>query len=368
MEIPERLSKESELLTRMYNASSKSMKKRIEYDFDYLKDIAETLDTKIYVPNYDLKIDDSIFMRQVEYYIDDLEYLAEIIINLFKYIDFYYYERLSYIDFSKKDLEDLLSEFLEYFSKDLFNIYKELLSDGRIDFSVLNQASGESFFLNHIDSYYMIFNPKVKSKLFLLETIIHELCHIYSNRFLKNYRYNATKNIQEGFFGETVSLYSEMSLYEFLKRKNINNDGLNFNRNCVDYLILHYFKTINYIAKVSVRDDIELFTDNVIYRAVGNNSLDIEEAGSIYEYTDRFYNGYLQDFRYAVSTIDAFSLLQREESGEDVGRMINSYLISFQNDRMMDEFLEREHDVGYMFSKIKDRNMESRKKYPIIKE
>lgn len=368
MSISERITKESELLTRLYNASSKSIKKRIEYDFDFLKDIAETLDAKIYVPNYDIKIDSSTFMRQVEYYVDDLEYLAEVIIELFKNIDFYYYKRLSHLDLSKKDIEELLREFLEYFSPDMLSIYKELIEDGRIDFSILDQASGESFFLNHIDSYYMIFNPKVKSRLFLLETIIHELCHIYSNRFLKNYRYSATKNLQEGFFGETISLYSEMSLYEFLKRKNINSDALDFNRNCVDYLILHYFKTINYIAKVSMRDDIELFTDNVTYRAEGNNRLDIEEEGSIYAYGESFYNGYLQDFRYGPSVLEAFSLLQREENGEDVRRMINSYLIGFQNDRMMDDFLEKEQDLGYMFTKIKNRNMSLRKRYPIIRE
>ena len=36
--------------------------------------------------------------------------------------------------------------------------------------------------------------------------------------FLKNYSYSGQFNIDNGFFGETISLYSELSLYEFLKK------------------------------------------------------------------------------------------------------------------------------------------------------
>ena len=368
MDLPLNLNKDSELLTRLYNSSSKSIKKRLQYDFDFLKDIAETLDKKIYIPDFKIVYDDSLFMYQIEKYIDDLEVLAEIVIDLFKQIDFYFYNRLSYLDFSKKDAEDIISEFLEYFSKDMLSIYKELLDSKKIDFCELHGSSGQSFFMNSIDSYYVLFHDNLKSKLLFLETIIHELCHVYSNKFLKNYRYNGIKNLQEGFFGESISLYSEMSFYEFLNNKGISKSELEFHRNVLDYLILVYFKTINYISKVSKRSDIQLITDNVSYRAIGNNILDIEECGSIYEYTKSFYEGNLQDFRYAVSSIDAFSLLKLEEEGKNPSKIIKDYLIGFQNDRMMDDFLERELDIGYMFSKIKERNKQLKMKYPIIKE
>lgn len=367
MEIPERISRDSEVLTRLYNSSSKSMKKRILYDFDFLKSIAEELDTKIYTPNYKIVYDESLFMYQIEKYIDDLEVLAEIVIDLYKKIDFYFYNRFSYIDFSKKDMEDLLKEFFQGFSPEMLFIYNEMLENNRIDFTEMHGSAGESFFLNNISSYYVLFNDGVKSKLLFLETIIHELCHIYSNKFLKNYRYNGLKNLQEGFFGETISLYSELSFYEFLVSKGFSKIDLALHRNVLDYLILTYFKTINYVAKVSARTDIEMLTDNVNYRAIGNNRLDIEEIGSIYEYTPYFYNGNLQDFRYGPSTIEAFHLLKLEEKGISPSRIINSYLIGFQNDNMMDDFLESELDLGYMFKKINERNQVLRKVYPINK-
>ena len=211
----------------------------------------------------------------------------------------------------------------------------------------------------------MVINDDYVNDIYLMETVIHELVHVYSNMFLCDYRFKGLDNLNNGFFGETLSLYAELSFYEFLVKKNIFGDDLLFHRNLIDFSILKYFKTINYIAKISVRENTTIITDNSDYEVKGKSILLVDKNKPFFEYSRDYKKGNLLDFRYAMSSIDAFKLLERELSGEDTKRMINDYLLGFQVEDQMEIFLSQYHSLDFMYNSIDKRIKELSLKYPI---
>lgn len=358
MGVISRLHSDIEELSKRYLTASKSIKRRIINDFEYADSLAERLDIKLQIPNYKVSYKDfGLYMNQVDECLMDFEGMADVIIGMFKEMDFYSFYQISHEYMSKHDQELLMSEFLDYFLKDLFSIYQSLIKDDRVIIGDLGSNLGESFFLNQINSHYIVLSPNNKSGYIMLETIIHELCHIYSAIFMKNYRYSGQYNLDNGFFGETISLYSELSLYEFLKKKCAIGVGGDLQRNLVDYYILTYFKTIKYLCEMAKRVDTSFRSNNVEYWVDGNNRLIVDNDTGMYSYPEFYSNGSLLDVRYALSTIEAFNLLERERNGENPKKIINEFLISCQNDSQLDDFLDSYIDLDFMFNTIKDRNV-----------
>lgn len=352
-------------LNAIYTKASKSMRQRIQCDFDYVSNLGDVLDIELDVPDYKVNLQDpNIFFRQINAYLYPMEELAEYVIEMFKCIDFYWYQRMCYRSLKDGEFSSLLKDFLEYFFKDLIDIYNYLVEHDHV-FSVdLRGVSGESFLFNQIESYYIALCDSA-SDIYMMETIVHELMHIYANMFLCNYRSAGLANLQNGFFGETLSLYAEVSLYEFLRKRGVCGDELLLGRNWSDYAILDYFKTVNYVAKIANREEITLETDNVDYTVMGKNKLRLDVGVPFFCYSDSFSKGKLLNFRYAMSSIDAFSFLKREKEGDNIKKMINDYLIKFQSDSMMDEFLSEFHDLTFMHQEINNRVQELKLKYPV---
>ena len=359
-----RLQSDVEKLNRRYVLSSKSIKRRIVNDYEYAYELAEQLDIKLDIPKYKVEINDStLFSNQVAEYIFDMESIADVVIGMFKSMDFYNFKRLGNYRISKKETEELMKSFLDYFLSDLYYIYLDLLKDDRVYITDLGTNLGESFFLNSLHSYYMSLSENNKNPILMMETIIHELVHIYSFIFLSNYRYKGIDNLNNGFFGETLSLYSELSLYEFLKGTHVFGDGLELQRNSVDFNLLCYFKTVKYLAEMMKRPGAVPTTNNCDYEIFGDNLLDIEPADTIYYYHPSYSKGSILDCRYAMSSIDAFKLLEREKNGEDPGKLMREYLIDFQDEAQMGKFLDSYIDLDFMYHTIEDRNMSLKKRF-----
>lgn len=344
-------------LNKRYLSVSSSMRRRLINDYEYADSLAETLGIKLHIPKYRVNIkDEDLFLNQVDTYLYDMEYISDTVIKMFRDMDFYSFKRLNNEYISKSDIELLMKEFLDYFLKDLYDIYLDLIRDDRIIVANLGDNLGEAFFLNSLDSYYLALGTNNKNPLLLFETLVHELVHIYSYMFLKNYRYRGIENLNNGFFGETLSLYSELSLYEFLKSKNIFGSGLEFQRNLIDYYVLCYFKTVKYLSEMSRREDAYMFSDNVGYEIKGNNRLIVDDDLGIFHYPASYSEGNLLDCRYAMSSIEAFKLMEREKNGESPKDLINEYLLSFQDDYQMISFLDNYIDLDYMKNSISERN------------
>ena len=176
-----RLNGDVQELNKRYLTASPSIRKRLISDYEYADSLADTLGIKLDIPKYSVKIDDSsLFLNQVDMYLYDMEKIADVVISMFREMEFYFFKRFYSDTFTKRDVELLMKEFLDYFLSDLYKIYLDFVKDDRIIITDLGSNLGESFFLNQLDSYYMALNEKKNVNYMLLfETIVHELVHIY---------------------------------------------------------------------------------------------------------------------------------------------------------------------------------------------
>ena len=359
-----KLNRDINILNKRYVLAGKSIRRRLVYDYEFAYELGERLGTTLDIPKYPVNIkEDTLFYNQVNDYLYEMESIADIVIGMFREMDFQFFRRLNHIYLSKSELEKLMEEFLEYFLQDLLYIYKDLVKDDRVVLNNLGTDLGEAFSLNSLGSYYICVSENNKNGLLLFETIVHELVHIYSGMFMRNYRFTGLANLYDGFFGEALSLYSEMSLYEFLKSKKIFDDGIDLQRNVVDYYILTYFKTVKYLGEMSRRDDTGFLTNNVDYEITGNNRLIVDGDVGIFSYPEFYSKGSLMDCRYAMSSIEAFRLLEREKNGEDPKKLMNEFLIGCQYENQMDTFLNGYIDLDFMYETLNKRNLELKKKY-----
>lgn len=344
---------------------SVSMQKRISYDVDSFNSLVcqagfHDLELKAYpVPQKEL------FPYKIQQNFDYLDEIAKTVIGIYKSINFYYYKREGKVYLSPQDKKDIMREFLEYFCPAARDLYKEIYDNGKVFITNLDGNMGESYILQNIDDYYLAIDQKDLGDILELETYIHELMHIYSHHFLHNYTWNSAKNTFNGFYLETIPMYSELEFYRFLKEKGIFGDNLHFHRNVIDYNILTYFKGMHYLSEMDFRVDNEIICDNCNYKVSGNNILKEDEGVPFFEYQDWYKEGCVNEFCYGMGIIDAYDILNQNDDGKSSDRLIRKYLLSLQNPNKFDEDIMRGYDLRFMKDCLQERNAYLKKHYPV---
>lgn len=96
-----------------------------------------------------------------------------------------------------------------------------------------------------IDRYYIAITEDQINDIFDLETLVHELLHIYIDIFAHNYNWHLNLNLMKGFYYEAPSLYGELSLFEYMKKNNIYSEEMRKHRNIIDYFLLSFLRLLN---------------------------------------------------------------------------------------------------------------------------
>lgn len=344
----------------------KSMLRRLAYDIDSFNSLVCLLD------NHDLEMEsipekkDNYFMYKVMNNLDYLEQIADCIIDFYKDIDFYYYQNRPDLKLSSKEKKEIFSDFLKQFSNDAYLVYKDLYNEKRIFFSDLGNELGESFILSELDEYFIALSGDNNNDLLEIETYIHELMHVYSHKFLKNYSWNHSKNTLNGFYLETIPLFSEIAFYNWLESVGFSKNDLLFHINLNDFVNLRFYKTIKYLSQISLRDDAFVVCDNINYKVYGNNDLDIDQGIPFYGYSESYKSGGLNNFQYGMGLIDAYSLLERKINGEDTSKLINEYLLTLQNPFKFYSDIMRGYDVTFMRDTVLKHNSELKELVPVV--
>ena len=111
MGVISKLQSDVDKLNKLYLPASKSIKRRLINDYEFAGAIADTLGIKLNVPNYNVGFNyTSLFINQVDEYMMDLEGLADVIIEMFREMNFYSFYQISYEYISKHDQELLMKE------------------------------------------------------------------------------------------------------------------------------------------------------------------------------------------------------------------------------------------------------------------
>lgn len=354
-------------LEREFYSASKSKQQKLIYDAAFYEELRSINGTDKYeLHNLKSHIKYNYFANLIIENREAFEKMADRVIDIFKDMNFYCYLRRSYKNIKKEEKEDILKNFLNSFIPELFDIYKDLVKYGRIFLASLKGAWGETFLFPSIDRYYIAITEDQINDIFDLETLVHELLHIYADVFAHNYNWHLNLNFMEGFYYETPSLYGELSLFEYMKKNNIYPEEMRKHRNIIDYFLLSYFKTIKYICVKLDSPDVTINLEDLNYKINGNALLDIDAGVPFFQYHEDIMKiGSLQDFIYGVSSFESYKLLERERKGEDIKKSINDFILSLDDDTKLYSFLSNPQMSEFMKSELESHNNYLKKKYPI---
>ena len=294
-------------------------------------------------------------------YRDALFNLGESLIETYKQSEFCYYGRDLYAKLSTDDYIDLLSEFLNYFNRDMAIIYNDIYDNNRLLAFQDEGIYGISYLLPNIDKYYIgIDDVNTKSDITIMETIVHELAHVYTAKFLSNYQYKGMNNLLDGLFTEVISLYSELSFYNFLLHKWEFRDSALYHRNSTDAELLSEYKGMRYLVKALIAQEqgqnVSVQTDGFKVWVEGEFDYDPDKDVPFYRNYKTIKEGTLSSILYSAGIVKAYELYERELSGEKPRDIINEYLISLQGDNLEDEFLSNPIDLSFMKREMSERN------------
>lgn len=359
---------EREILVSFYNTVEKlkrdtknlsfSMTKQYFYDFLCLDNLGDALNVSVNLLET-LPCHDS-FISPL---INNASLLKEVMhkaLQCFKECEFYYYERIPHVKMSKKEENDLLHEFLMYFSPTLWELYCELLDKGHVFSSSKTDVEAESFMMPHIDEYYFLINENIENSLIRIESIIHELSHIESSRILLNYRYNCFDGLLRQLLQETISMYSEYSFFDYCMENYIFKEAYLFIRNMEDYLFLKRVKA-HYYFSASLQCA-EIVIDETGRYLIENGPF-FPETNDLFDLGKNTREGQIQDFFYSIGNLTAFELLEKERLGYPIEKSIREFLIHADE---LDYLAKKvQFNADFMTQNIKEHLTPLQKKYPI---
>lgn len=356
MELKEVVNLDFLKLDSSYRSASLSQRKRLEFDKLVFNDISNVsglgVELRVNYKNLPFSL-----IYYIESKLEELDSISTSAIQAFKDVDFKCFHVDKYKKLSLKSKKEILGEFYRYFNSKYARIYNQMLDDNRIFSSGFDGNAGLAFPLPAIGSYYLGVALGEQNDLEALETIIHELSHIYSYMFLSNYRHNAIYNLNNSLYTETLPLYAELSFYDFLIRNRFFDTDMEFMRNNEDYLNLFWYKTIKYITTVGVRPNTQLYSNDVEYTMTGDIHLDIDEGIPFFRFPDEMAKGDLVNFKYAISLLEAYNMLEQERAGEKPEKISNEFLI-----KMQDEKYVHDMPVDYNYSFMKNEILTRQKR------
>lgn len=344
-----------------YKYADKYKKRRISTDIYYFNQLVTIQGYPELVLDY---IKDPQYGRVCEgafIYREYIEYLVEIILKQYAEMNFFYDQTIPNIHLSLQDRNDLISDFLQSYCKPAYDIYKKLVDGKRFFLFEQEYIKGESFIFTEIKDAFISLNPKLlEDDIDIMETIIHEIMHVFTQWTLANYKSSSNLNTYNGFFLESVTMHSELAFADYLKgvipdRPRILHDNMN------DFIRLASFKHIRYFYQMFKREDVSLKFDAVDYQFTGNTHLANETGNRFLGYPDDYKKGSFSSFIYAFSLIDAYLIREKEKNGDESALM--DYIISLQNENKLDEDFERGYCLDFMFDTIKHNQEELLKLY-----
>lgn len=356
MEIRDLIKRDIDALYRKMYISSKSKKELYSRDFSSIAVLNQMINGVLL--DNPFPINKSRLLS--EDILNNFDKLYDISLNAiigYQKMDFKIFKGMD-TNLSMKDKKYLLREFLEYLGEPFIELYRNLVGENRILFVDDDSIVGEAICLPTLDSYYLCISNYFYQDLVDIETIAHELSHIYSLKFLSKYR-SPKYNIIYNFYCETIPLLVELLYYYYLLDHHMFESIIRKHRNELDAIMLYHYKTIYYLYHVLEMDDISFVCDNVNYSIKGDVHLGGFD-GEYYQFGEEHKSGDLTSFNYAVSNIKAHELCEQILNGEEPIKVINEFLMTTQYEGL---FQSEKIDPHNMLESVRKRNKELRQLY-----
>lgn len=354
-------------LNHLYNISSKSKRKLLGDDYSFLDNLFISLGFPS--PEYP-KMYCNVICPYVSLLVNNIEELGTLsseYIELLKQANYYCYMRMPNIKISRKEQDEIITEFFIHHLKEGLKIYNELKDSGHIFCIECPEEAldGMAIPLQSIDEYFIELFYNGYNSILRMESVIHEVIHIYCAKFLKDYPSSAYQKFINGLFPETPNMLFEIMFYHFLKDHHIYFDEALLHRNYIDGFNLKCLKVINYLNEISKSH--EIFISASEYQVYGKNRRFTKDKGiPFFQYhTENFVSGETKDTQYGIGIISGTELYYQTLLQEDVKRVVDTFLINQQhaNDYSLLDSMSCNKD--FFLKENQERMSLLLKKYPL---
>ena len=212
----------------------------------------------------------------------------------------------NYLEF--KDVLFLVSDFLKYYDKKIYNHFVKLFNEDRImAVSICEDAEGFCIPQNFLIDSYISYNQK--NYILDVSTLCHEIIHSYVKEHV---RYNNYKNFKYEFINnmdEVYSLFIELALFDYLEKIKFDANDIYLARKAND---------------IEVISELELFKKSLNnFSTISAGEYKMNEANSYgHVLAYHFYDNYLNDKERAKSNIFDF-MIDCESKNRDY--LFNNY-------------------------------------------
>ena len=279
------------------------------------------------------------------------------IVNIFRDCDYLWFKNEGDLKLPRKDTQDIICSYLEDVFPGSSNEYRRMIDNfDFMAFDLDKRICGETNYFRTSTKHDTIFiNTDLKyKKISYMCTMIHEFMHKYVKDLSLKYGKNAFNGLTEGNLVEAATLYSEFSFHDYLLRNHIypRETSLSLN-NVLGIYLQSILRMKNYLlARDEDKEGFEMDPEN--YERIVNEEKDAE-GYMIYILNELYLQTIVpefnidnnsfemisnEDFLYPIGFIKAFDFMAKEQSGENMIRVMNEFVSSLSD-------LSQERDLLY---------------------
>ena len=341
------MKKEKLRLERCSLRGSVSENLRYLYDYSLLmeafKVLEEDFKDEYYVKkktseNYEKQVknnryNDIVFNKEYMHQGNDMYEVLTRCSNLFKNNDFYSFRNKSAINIKKSERNEIICSYLDYLIPNGSSLYLKLLEK----FSCLtgvnlpgeNLANTFCLYSKPEDSIILIDSYLKGYDIYYMLLIIHEIMHYYSGIIVADYGNANLNSIIFGNLPEVLSVYSEFSFMDWLKKNRIYANNVEFINNYVlsnNYIFIERIRYYYFCLKNNVKVSID--NDRIINIPKNDLNFDSYYSSDFLGLNDGID---IVDFRYILAFLKTFDLLELEASGENMDRVIRDFIANIRD-------------------------------------
>lgn len=275
--------------------------------------------------------------------------------NLFKDSDYYFFRNPGTVRINSDERKEIICSYLDYLIPNGSSLYLNL----RERFSCLTGVELED---DNLGMTCFLYTRPEASTIFLdsciinntinyMLILIHEIMHYYSGIIVNDYGNKNRKALVYGKLAEVLSVYSEFSFVDWLKKNRIFPNGAEFtdNYNLSKYYMFierfrYYYYCLKNNAKVSIEDDVIKIPENDLKfdSFVSNESLGLND-------------GIEKDiFQYIIGFLKSFDLLEIEASGEKMDKVFKDFISNITDEKQETSIILNEKNDEAIRKRIKE--------------
>lgn len=348
---------------------TKSFNKNILEDYLFLYallDVFRIDDLKLEeIPLYDYL--DTYLPAKVSREIAIVREYCEPAVQAYKDAGFSYLRKNSKKTFSNLEGQTMAKDFLSKFCPECLDFYDEMWDKNNflVAKEMVNseQADGLAFMMPKLDEYRLFIESGQITTVDLLDALIHEFIHLYSVKFLTDYRWEAKHNLKHGYFLEAPTIFTEFCLYDYLCKHGYG-DEIVLEANGNDYVHLHSIRDMVYLDEMRKRGNkIEFRTDPI---TIDGEDTDCEINRGIKDFEfikgkNQVENCFLE---YSISTLAAYQMLEQYRAGDRPSKVLHELLLKQQYSRDIDSVLSKDYNYDFIKNEVEGRMKVLKRLYP----